>query len=56
MRTLADIGEDALIARLVSLAPTGNAGEGPGDDCAVVDEMLKTEDGVKMEVMLVVVK
>jgi hypothetical protein len=30
MRTLADIGEDALIARLVSLAPTGNAGEGPG--------------------------
>jgi len=49
MRTLADIGEDALIARLVSLAPTGNAGEGPGDDCAVVDEggemlrLLKTD-------------
>ena len=49
MRTLADIGEDALIARLVSLAPKGNAGEGPGDDCAVVDEggemlrLLKTD-------------
>ncbi len=49
MRTLADIGEDALIARLVSLAPTGNAGERPGDDCAVVDEggemlrLLKTD-------------
>ena len=49
MRTLADIGEDALIARLVSLAPTGNAGEGPGDDCAVVNEggemlrLLKTD-------------
>jgi thiamine-monophosphate kinase len=33
----------------VSLAPTGNAGEGPGDDCAVVDEggemlrLLKTD-------------
>ncbi len=49
MRTLADIGEDALIARLIMLAPTGNAGEGPGDDCAVVDEggemlrLLKTD-------------
>jgi thiamine-monophosphate kinase len=49
MRTLADIGEDTLIARLVCLAPTGNAGEGPGDDCAVVDEggemlrLLKTD-------------
>lgn len=49
MITLADIGEDALIARLVSLAPTGEAGEGPGDDCAVVDEggemlrLLKTD-------------
>lgn len=49
MRTLADIGEDALIARLVRLAPTGEAGEGPGDDCAVVDEggemllLLKTD-------------
>jgi thiamine-monophosphate kinase len=49
MSTLADIGEDALIARLVSLAPTGEAGEGPGDDCAVVDEggerlrLLKTD-------------
>lgn len=49
MITLADIGEDALIARLISLAPTGNAEEGPGDDCAVVDEggemlrLLKTD-------------
>lgn len=49
MRTLADIGEDALIARLVCLVPTGEAGEGPGDDCAVVDEgggmlrLLKTD-------------
>lgn len=49
MRTLADIGEDALIARLILLAPTGEAGEGPGDDCAVVDEggerlrLLKTD-------------
>ncbi len=49
MKTLADIGEDALIARLVALAPAGEAGEGPGDDCAVVDEggemlmLLKTD-------------
>jgi thiamine-monophosphate kinase len=47
--SLADIGEDALIARLVRLAPTGNEGEGPGDDCAVVDDggellrLLKTD-------------
>ena len=49
MKTLADIGEDALIARLVALAPRGEAAEGPGDDCAVVDEggemlrLLKTD-------------
>lgn len=49
MSKLADIGEDALIARLVKLAPTGEAGEGPGDDCAVVDgggetlRLLKTD-------------
>ena len=49
MKTLEDIGEDALIARLVALVPTGEAGEGPGDDCAVVDEggerlrLLKTD-------------
>lgn len=49
MKRLADIGEDALIERLVGLAPTGVAGEGPGDDCAVVDEggemlrLLKTD-------------
>jgi thiamine-monophosphate kinase len=49
MMTLADIGEDALIARLVALVPKGVDGEGPGDDCAVVDEggemlrLLKTD-------------
>jgi thiamine-monophosphate kinase len=49
MMTLSEIGEDELIARLVSLVPTGRAGEGPGDDCAVVDEggemlvLLKTD-------------
>jgi len=49
MKTLADIGEDALIERLVRLVPTGDAAEGPGDDCAVVDDggerlrLLKTD-------------
>lgn len=49
MKTLAGIGEDALIERLVRLVPTGEALEGPGDDCAVVDEggedlvLLKTD-------------
>lgn len=37
MSTLSDIGEDALIERLVRLVPAGDAAEGPGDDCAVVD-------------------
>lgn len=52
MMTLADIGEDALIERLVRLLPrdpTPHAG--PGDDCAVIDrepgsptlELLKTD-------------
>lgn len=49
MMTLADIGEDALIERLVSLVPTGEEGAQPGDDCAVVDsgnerlQLLKTD-------------
>lgn len=49
MRTLADIGEDALIERLVRLAPGLGGSDGPGDDCAVVDEggemlrLLKTD-------------
>lgn len=49
MRTLADIGEDALIERLVKLAPGLGGCDGPGDDCAVVDEggamlrLLKTD-------------
>jgi thiamine-monophosphate kinase len=38
MSKLSDIGEDALIERLVRLVPTGEAAAGPGDDCAVVDE------------------
>lgn len=39
MKTLRDIGEDALIQRLVSLIPrSGNPAAGPGDDCAVIDQ------------------
>lgn len=35
---LADIGEDGLIRKLIALAPCPAAtGQGPGDDCAVVD-------------------
>jgi thiamine-monophosphate kinase len=50
--TLRDIGEDALIARLVSLVPQdGQPAAGPGDDCAVIDpgpghdtlQLLKTD-------------
>lgn len=38
MKTLRDIGEDALIDRLIALVPLPSAAaEGPGDDCAVVD-------------------
>ena len=38
MKTLRDIGEDALIARLVSLVPRDTEpAAGPGDDCAVID-------------------
>ncbi len=49
MKKLEGIGEDELIARLVELVPTGHAEEGPGDDCAVVDDggvdlvLLKTD-------------
>lgn len=42
MTTLADIGEDALIERLVRLLPQDSApAAGPGDDCAVVDPGLE---------------
>jgi thiamine-monophosphate kinase len=52
VKTLRDIGEDALIARLIRLAPCDPApAAGPGDDCAVVDpgpssetlQLLKTD-------------
>lgn len=38
MKSLRDIGEDALIQRLVSLIPRSeDPAAGPGDDCAVID-------------------
>jgi len=38
MKTLQDIGEDALIQRLVGLVPqSADPAAGPGDDCAVID-------------------
>lgn len=38
MTTLRDIGEDALIRRLLPLVPRpGDPAAGPGDDCAVID-------------------
>ena len=52
MKTLRDIGEDALIERLVSLVPrASDPAAGPGDDCAVIDhdprsatlQLLKTD-------------
>lgn len=52
MKTLRDIGEDALIDRLIALVPRDqNPAAGPGDDCAVVDrdpqsptlQLLKTD-------------
>jgi thiamine-monophosphate kinase len=50
VKTLRDIGEDALIDRLVSLVPRDeNPAAGPGDDCAVIDQgsptllLLKTD-------------
>lgn len=53
MTGLSEIGEDALIERLVRLVPKGEAAQGPGDDCAVVDEggerlgLLKTDGMVE---------
>jgi thiamine-monophosphate kinase len=50
MKTLREIGEDALIQRLVGLVPRdANPAAGPGDDCAVIDQggatllLLKTD-------------
>jgi thiamine-monophosphate kinase len=52
VNTLRDIGEDALIARLIRLVPLDPRSEaGPGDDCAVIDpgpqqgalQLLKTD-------------
>jgi thiamine-monophosphate kinase len=52
MKTLADIGEDALIERIISLVPRhADRLSGPGDDCAVTDlgphsptlQLLKTD-------------
>ncbi|GAA5484822.1 thiamine-phosphate kinase [Haloferula sargassicola] len=49
MKTLRDIGEDALIARLLGKIPASDLRVGPGDDCAVVDDgrgplrLLKTD-------------
>ncbi len=52
MSTLGEIGEDALIARLVALVPRSETpAAGPGDDCAVIDadpqspfvQLLKTD-------------
>ena len=43
MKTLRDIGEDALIARLIGLLPRDpNPAAGPGDDCAVIDQGVPT--------------
>ncbi|MEO7100781.1 MAG: thiamine-phosphate kinase [Luteolibacter sp.] len=52
MKTLRDIGEDALIDRLIRLVPRDpDSAAGPGDDCAVIDsgpqsptlQLLKTD-------------
>ncbi|MFC7338381.1 thiamine-monophosphate kinase [Haloferula chungangensis] len=49
MKCLRDIGEDALIGKLLKGFPSGNLHTGPGDDCAVVDpgrgrlRLLKTD-------------
>ncbi|MEX1116906.1 MAG: thiamine-phosphate kinase [Akkermansiaceae bacterium] len=38
MKSLRDIGEDALIERLITLVPrSADVAAGPGDDCAVID-------------------
>jgi thiamine-monophosphate kinase len=52
VKTLRDIGEDALIERLITLAPRDlDPAAGPGDDCAIIDlgashpelQLLKTD-------------
>jgi len=50
VKTLRDIGEDALIGRLIDLVPRDpDPAAGPGDDCAVIDQgsttlqLLKTD-------------
>ncbi len=52
MKTLRDIGEDALIERLITLVPKDlDPAAGPGDDCAIIDlgpslpelQLLKTD-------------
>jgi thiamine-monophosphate kinase len=51
VKELRDIGEDALIARLVELVPHAPDASGPGDDCSVIDpgppsdtlQLLKTD-------------
>ncbi|MFD2258030.1 thiamine-monophosphate kinase [Luteolibacter algae] len=59
MKTLGEIGEDSLISRLITLVPVADQTmEGPGDDCAVIDDgrsgflLLKTDalvEGVHYE-------
>lgn len=44
MNQLRDIGEDALIERLIRLAPRAADAAGPGDDCAVIDPGPHSED------------
>ncbi len=51
MSTLRDIGEDALVERLLQDVPLGSGSAGPGDDCAVIEtttdhellQLLKTD-------------
>lgn len=44
MKTLRDIGEDALIDRLIRLVPLDpSPAAGPGDDCAVIDDYPSSE-------------
>lgn len=44
MRRIQDLGEDALVRRLVTHAPLGDeVVAGPGDDCAVVKGVRKDE-------------
>lgn len=44
MKCLSDIGEDALISRLIAKIPCDPApGAGPGDDCAVVEHSIEAD-------------